>query len=426
MIMDKSIKKITYILVLIMALVAAGCSDDSPKELKPLSPPTGLTADIVDRTGVCLTWDAANQAYHYHILIEKGETTVKQIDNLTDADIPYTVTGLEGDTDYVAKIMATADGRKDSEYSSISFTTGIDVGDATLVYPEDDFVTMLKDAASGDVFALMPGNYTMSDGTADKFAVKTNVEIKAVRANDRPVIKGYISIESGAALTMKQIVLDGTGTVSYGFVFATAGQTYGALNIQDCEIKNHEVGMFYLDVASLVESIIFNNCLIHGIACKGGDCFSSRSGAYRTLTLSNSTVYNSCAFRDFIRFDSVAAYSGTNPVINITNCTLVGVSAGTNNRLLYVRFTGNSINFNNNLITNTSGIFTNQVATAVPTFSNNNYFSAPGYLAGTTGLFSDSTGTTLDPQFNDAANGDFTVGNATVKDRGIGDPRWLK
>ncbi len=34
--------------------------------------------------------------------------------------------------------------------------------------------------------------------------------------------------------------------------------------------------------------------------------------------------------------------------------------------------------------------------------------------------------TELDPQYTNAAQGDFTVGNATVKSAGQGDPRWLK
>ena len=30
----------------------------------------------------------------------------------------------------------------------------------------------------------------------------------------------------------------------------------------------------------------------------------------------------------------------------------------------------------------------------------------------------------IDPQFKDAANGNFTIGNDNVKDKKVGDPRW--
>ena len=72
--------------------------------------------------------------------------------------------------------------------------------------------------------------------------------------------------------------------------------------------------------------------------------------------------------------------------------------------------------------------FSNQKNTAVPTFENNFYSGADGYVtegANANALFVDKSGNIADPQFKDAANGDFTVGNDAVKDNKAGDPRWF-
>ena len=60
--------------------------------------------------------------------------------------------------------------------------------------------------------------------------------------------------------------------------------------------------------------------------------------------------------------------------------------------------------------------------------SGNFYHLLDGYVtegANANALFVDKSGTIADPQFKDAANGDFTVGNDNVKDKKAGDPRWF-
>jgi len=329
-----------------------------------------------------------------------------------------TIAGLTGETAYKATLLNGSKIRGIRE-----FTTTVDIGNAIPVNPEDDLATLLADAKDGDAFALFPGKY----GTSTKFIIKANVEIKAVRPNDKPILSGLISIEDGASLLLKEVVLDGTGNESnQAIIFGTANANYGAITVDGCEIKNHDKGLFYLNVASVVESITFNNCIISNIPCNGGDFMDSRAGAIKTWTLSNSTVYNSCLDRDFIRYDDKSKeFPGVSSIINVTDNTLIGVSNGASRRLLYVRFANNTINFRNNIIANTAGIFSNQKNTAVPTFSKNNYFQAPGLFTGgsTTSLIFDNSATSHNPQFEDAATGNFKVNNLDVT---VGDPRWLQ
>ncbi|MGN0309717.1 MAG: DUF4957 domain-containing protein, partial [Bacteroides sp.] len=313
---------------------------------------------------------------------------------------------------------------------SVTFETLIDLGDAIGVYPEDDWTTLFTEAEDGTIFALFPGTYNMpldENGKVGKLALSKSISIKAVRPNDRPVINGSFQIMEGASLiSLKQVVLDGTGTDgSQAFDYKDAG-TYTGIEIDDCEIHHYGKGFFYINVAAQLDHITINNSLIHDIECEGGDMFDCRAGAYNSFTLTNSTVWNSCLARDFVRMDDKSsAFAGVAPVITISNNTLVGVSNDASRRILYVRFKGNTNTFTNNIVTSTVGNFSNQKNTSVPTFGKNVYFQADGLTtagANANALWVDDKATVADPKFKDAVNGDFTVGNEDVT---AGDPRWI-
>ena len=310
--------------------------------------------------------------------------------------------------------------------ATVSFKTLVDIGNATPVYPEDDFIAMLAAAKDGDAFALFPGTY----GDASKFTVNKKVEIKGVYPFNKPVLKGYISLVDNASLLLQSVVLDGAGLTegNQAMVFETAAASYGDITIENCEIRNHVKGVYYLNVAALVESITINNSLIHHVECNGGDLFDSRTGAIKALTISNNTIYNSAIARDMVRYDNAASnFPGVSPKIVIDHNTIYNVSNGASRRLLYIRYTGHQTTFTNNIIAATEGIFTNQAATQTPTFGNNNYFNAPGFLPGgsTTSRFFDEAGLQLNPEFENPVDGNFKVKNIDVNAKGMGDPRWL-
>ena len=332
-----------------------------------------------------------------------------------------TIEGLTGETTYIATLHNGAKIR-----GVMEFMTLVDIGNAIPVHPEDDFPALLASAKEGDAFALFPGTY----GSASKFSVNKNIEIKGVYPFNKPVLNGYISLEDGAALLLKDVTLDGTGLAdgNQSVVFNTAGLNYGDLRIEGCEIKNYVKGLYYLNVASIVESITINNCLIYNIECNGGDFMDSRAGAIKTITLSNSTVYKSVLARDFIRYDDKSSsFPGITSKIFVNHNTLYGVANG-GKRLLYVRFKGTDISFTNNIVAETTAIFSNQTSTAVPTFGNNNYFNAPGLFTGgsTSSLIFDDSASSENPGFVNATNGDFTVTNELLKAKSTGDPRWVQ
>ena len=255
-----------------------------------------------------------------------------------------------------------------------------------------------------------------------------------LNTNNGATIKGiYFQIFGGASLEFANITLDGEGgSGDQAFNYKEDGN-YGRLYIHDAEIKNYAKGFFYINVAAVIDNITIDKCLIHNIECSGGDLFDSRSGGYNTFNLTNSTIYNSAASRDFIRMDDASSKVTANPVITVDHCTLYDVgNGGANYRLLYVRFAGNVINWTNNVVANTNNKrgFSNQTSTAIPTFRNNFYFNTLNLLSLAAGneekvQFFDEEGTDVAANpFKDAANADFTIIDEKIKDKEAGDPRW--
>lgn len=519
------IGKYIYVLGLSLMSLTTACEDQSTEitsiNYERLFSPLNLEARVTNRTNIRLTWTAINGATGYNIELYANDnltftgTPIQTIENVTISMLPYTVQGLEGETQYSIRVQATGENISPSKWATASvttdaeqifesvteadltatsatlrwtagetateivltpgdithavtaeeiaagaatisgltsemeytaklmngtktrgtatFTTLIDLAGATAIEETDNIVAILTNANDGDAFALYPGTYDIG-----MLSISKNIEIKAVRSNDRPLVKGAISLSTGASLTMKQIILDG-GETTDNYAFGYEAGTFGNLTVDDCEVRNYVKGLFSVSRASDIQDITFKNCLIHDIACSGADFMDCRAGVYKTLTLSNSTVYNSATGRDFIRFDYTnktegadQTFPGRTVSIKVSNCTLDGVS-NADKRLFYIRFgtpTDCSITFENNLVTNMPNCkrgFTDSSSTPVATFNNNCYYNTINLTSAAAegkGKYYDTTGKTLDPGYKDAANGDFTVSNEDVIYYQIGDPRW--
>ena len=375
----------------------------------------------IKATSVTLRWTPGKKLTS--IILEPGaiEYTVTADDIATGS---ATIESLSAETQHTATLKNGTKTR-----GNIEFMTLVDIGNATPVYPEDDFIAMLDAANDGDAFALFPGTYGEGDG--EKFVVSKNIEIKGVYPYDKPILNGYISLIDGAGLLLKDVTLDGAAIQGQSIVFDTGDVTYGSLVVDGCDIRNFVKGVYYLNVPSLVESITFNNNMIYDIQCDGGDLFDSRKGAFNSLTLTNNTIYNSATGRDLIRYDDASGtFPGIASTIVVDHHPLHGVCNSSSKRLLYIRFVENKITFTNNIVAETKCIFSNQSKTdSSPTFAGNNYFNAPNLFSekgsSTQALFFDDSADNEDPGFADSTNGDFTVTTEVVKAKGTGDPRWI-
>ena len=384
--------------------------------------------DIADRS-VIMTWPAGEAATTVRVYVDDNLVKEQPVtaDEVNEGKV--VVTGLEPETAYTIRLY---NGEK--QRGSKDITTIADLNGATLVHEGDDLRTLIEAANDGDVFALYGGTHIIPDsdteGKASSVKVTKSITIKGIYPTNVPVIKGRFEIYDGASLDISQVVIDGidNSTTDQVFNFKTADATYPRLRVENAEIKNFGKGVYYLNVAATVQELTFYNCLIHDIVCDGGDMFDCRKGRIDALNFQQCTIYNSCAARDFIRMDDASALGGT-PTITVDHCTIDGCANG-GKRLLYVRYVGNVINWTNNIVTNTGAVWSNQSKTGVPQFQNNVYFNCAKLniadVEGKTNMFADEAGKEANPQYKDAANGDFTVGNESVSKLGVGDPRWNK
>ena len=384
--------------------------------------------DIADRS-VIMTWPAGEAATTVRVYVDDNLVKEQPVtaDEVNEGKV--VVTGLEPETAYTIRLY---NGEK--QRGSKDITTIADLNGATLVHEGDDLRTLIEAANDGDVFALYGGTHIIPDsdteGKASSVKVTKSITIKGIYPTNVPVIKGRFEIYAGASLDISQVVIDGidNSTTDQAFNFKTADATYPRLRVENAEIKNFGKGVYYLNVAATVQELTFYNCLIHDIVCDGGDMFDCRKGRIDALNLQQCTIYNSAAARDFIRMDDASALGGT-PTITVDHCTIDGCANG-GKRLLYVRYVGNVINWTNNIVTNTGAVWSNQSKTGVPQFQNNVYLNCAKLniadVEGKTNMFADEAGKEANPQYKDAANGDFTVGNESVSKLGVGDPRWNK
>ena len=381
-----------------------------------------VAEEDIKGTSVTLRWPAGEKAAT--IVLTPGDIVY----NVTDDDIAAgaaTITGLTPETEYKA-LLKSATGKT---RGTITFKTGIDLAETDiLVKAGADIAAAIKDAPEGYRLVVEPGEYGIATDEAafgGSITISKQLTIKGLRQNEHPVIKGRFKVE--APFAVDQVTLDGTGTDGGQCFDFTAEGEVESLTVTNSEIKNYTKGFFYINKAVLVNTITIDGNIISNIECDGGDLFDCRKGGYNKFDLKNNTIYNSAKGRDFVRMDDASKSISATPVITIDHNTIVGACNDASKRILYVRFAGNVINFTNNIVASSVGNFSNQAKTAEPTFSNNIYFEADGFVtagANANALFVDAAGTILDPQFKDAANGDFTIGNDNVKDKKAGDPRW--
>ena len=293
----------------------------------------------------------------------------------------------------------------------------------------EELVNALSSAASD--ITLNAGTYNLSDAfEGGQYSVTSPVSL---RSNGDATVIGSFKIESGS-LFLYGINFNGNGADT--FIGGDSGASSESVTVRNCDITGYS--RFINGKASFGNIEITGN-YIHDFGNSGGGGFDVREGSITNFTFSNNTVWK--GMREFIRFDS--ALTGLNSV-NIVNNTISEISGGDDNQGYFIRIqavAASRINVANNLIMNSPqslGSKTSYVFIHNNTTSNNegkvttsaNFF----YNCNTGGWFDamdEATATanggavlTASP-VADAANGDFTVTDATVKAAGAGDGRWL-
>ena len=360
-----------------------------------------------------------------------NKVTVTPVSNASAA-LEYTVTNEDVTNGYV-----TIDGlTQDTEYQAVmkrgsvtrgtvNFKTRIDTGDMIPIDEGANLAEKLADANEGDAFVLLGSSYTLTED----FELTKSISLTSIDPTNKPTISGgrFIFNSEIASFSMSNIKVDVEN--KYGNFLEAKGGKLGSLTLEGCEIKNTKNNMIYSNAAVDFGTITVNNCIISNIGDGGDGVFDIRKGALTSVTITNSTITD--VKRTFIRIEVPTDFT-------MTNCTLYNVATvdNANNRGLFSLAKGKTLNVKNCLFygiglatpTNAnSGVWgRSDKMKATDKYANNYYFNCPNLWSNMYKDNHSSVATECDPQFADAANGDFTVQSQDLKDNQVGDPRWLK
>lgn len=335
------------------------------------------------------------------------------------------VTGLTGETTYTADLFNGTKRR-----GSQVFKTAIDIGTGILVKPTDDLVAIVETADEGAILVLEPGVYK---STATEIVFKKAITIRGLRTYDRPVLHyKFTANAESSSVSLIDLHLDGTG-IENASVLTVAGTASNTdILVSGCDIHDYTRSLIAGGnvSGSKVKSLTIDNCTVKNVNTNAGaDFIDFRATHVADIIIKNSTFDTCSTGRDFVRVDNAGLTgTGLTTTVVIDGCTLYKVSdTSAPKRILYVRFASNACTVKNTLITNTTAIYSNQPSTDPPTFNNNYYFNAASFKDATiVNNRVDTNGTVADPQFEDAATGNFTISNQSLIDDKIGDPRWIK
>lgn len=332
-----------------------------------------------------------------------------------------TIDGLTQDTEYQAVMK-----RGSVTRGTVNFKTRIDTGDMIPIDEGANLAEKLADAKDGDAFVLLGSSYTLTED----FELTKSISLTSIDPTNKPTISGgrFIFNSEIASFSMSNIKVDVEN--KYGNFLEAKGGKLGSLTLEGCEIKNTKNNMIYSNAAVDFGTITVNNCIISNIGDGGDGVIDVRKGALTSVTITNSTITD--VKRTFIRIGVPTAFT-------MKNCTLYKVSTldHKDNRGLFSLEKGNTLNVENCLFygiglespqNGNSGVWgrSDKMKATDTYYANNYYFDCPNLWSN---LYKDdhsSVATVCDPQFADAAKGDFTVQSQDLKDNQVGDPRWLK
>ncbi|SCY41715.1 protein of unknown function [Nonlabens sp. Hel1_33_55] len=361
------------------------------------------------------------------IILNRGSTDAitRQITPQEVIDGMATITGLTGETDYTATLLNGNNIR-----GIQNFTTEVDRNTGNVITPADDLLQRIADANPGDILLLEAGDYTSQTGTV---VLDKPLTIRGLLSYDKPMLRVSFSIVTGGT-DINLIDLDLSGDVATELIDTirySGADAFDSLVVDGCNV--HDYNRSFIagnESGAVLQSLTVNNCIVTDVITTGGDFIDFRNSDVFNTSVTNSTFNNCAPGRDFFRIDDAGDTTQTGITINVLleNCTLYAVCNNSSRRVLYVRYQMNDIIVRNNLITDTEGYYSNQSRTDENIeFSNNNYFNAPGFFDPTNPRFDGSTTFfNLDPAYQDAENGNFSVSNQTIIDNNIGDPRWLR
>lgn len=461
---------------LVASLFFYSCADAYTDNEKWTSSVTNSTlkSPLADSISVTSSTDGATLTFSWPVVYGAGgyQFTLYNVD---DPDKPVVVgaenqfvdgcsvtRAREDETNYKVVLKAMGDSalnNKDAESTEKTFSTslpsykvipsGTDITEyfTSNPIPADSVGTQL-------IYELEPnGQYTMS-GAID-FGNQAVVIKGGKVSHSKLTMAGTSTFGTSAAVNIKYLDIDASESNALSLITMSAnpnpdilgtGGYYiikDAMSVQGCNIYGLKGGIFYDNKKKYcVQTFLVNNCVINcnTSLISGTAYFYANQGFVNDLTVKNSTIWNVGGIANyFVQWNGSARASRagfTSNSINYISSTFYGICAGKQwgnyngyagqktscwqiNKCIFAecapqicrRFLGGR---------NASSYPASNLSFSYNTYMNAGAFDdASGY---------DNSGNVIisDPNFTDAANGDFSVsGSSEQAVNRTGDPRWL-
>ena len=399
----------------------------TPENVK--ATPAGMVQG--EATDIVITWDEVENAGSYSVSFNNGASETVEGTTYT---VPASQTGFLQPGSYSVRVFANPtegdiyNTQSSAGYASFAVLAGGGQDGGTVVSTTEELGNAI--AAGVTDITLKAGTYDFSAITVSGFdggVYTVTSDLNLVADGDVTVIGGFILGTGPNSINFDGITFEGNNedcfikSADEGTISNTTSVT-----VTNCDISGYAKSIIYTDKVDgiTIGDVKFSGNIIHDNG-NGQGGFDFRKGSVTSLTIMNNTIYNSC--RDVIRADVDVLGS-----VSVVNNTFANV-LGTSNGFFYIRSHVSKYEIANNLFINMPGYkmmhdtsFKNN--SSVLSISNNFYYNLKKtwFSDSMTQEIATSNGgavLTACPVADTTAH-DFTLTNAVLMAKQVGDPRW--
>ena len=422
-----------------IAIESLAWSNDTTQVNTALPTPENVTAAPAamvqgEATDIVITWDEVENAGSYSVSFNNGASETVEGTTYT---VPASQTGFLQPGSYSVRVFANpAEGdiyntQSSAGYASFAVLAGGGQGGGTSVATVEDLFSALSAGVGG--ITLEAGTYDFTSLTATGLSedgiYTVSGDISLTGEGDVTVI-GAFKLGAGAGnITLDGISFSGNNGAIGNFLEDVDGETAAqSVIVRNSEIFGYAKSVIYVSKASSsISSVEFTGNLIHDMGTGQGS-FDMRKGNVGSFTAQANTIYNGS--RDMFRAD--ADVTGMSSFV-IANNTFANITGGNSNGFARIRATvAGGVTISNNLFLNMMSsnypfVHDNTASANTVSLANNFFF---GFDEEWFSDMDEATATanggavlTASPVAN-LDGGDFTLTNAVLMAKQVGDPRW--
>ena len=423
-----------------IAIESLAWSNDTTQVNTALPTPENVTAAPAamvqgEATDIVITWDEVENAGSYSVSFNNGASETVEGTTYT---VPASQTGFLQPGSYSVRVFANpAEGdiyntQSSAGYASFAVLAGGGQGGGTSVATVADLFNALSAGVSE--ITLETGTYDFTSltatGLSEDGVYTVSGDLSLTGEGDVTVI-GAFKFGAGAGnITLDGISFSGNNGAIGNFLEDVDGETAAqSVIVRNSEILGYAKSVIYVSKASSsISSVEFTGNLIHDMGTGQGS-FDMRKGSVGSFTAQANTIYNGS--RDMFRAD--ADVTGMSSFV-IANNTFANITGGNSNGFARIRATvAGGVTISNNLFLNMMSSNYPFVHSDTQKYGNtvsvaNNFFF--GFHEEWFSDMDEATATanggavlTASPVAN-LDGGDFTLTNAVLMAKQVGDPRW--